>query len=168
MKRKEGGTLSVVELQQVTDVNIPDASIVYSTSWQASHKGIVSDEYLATHTPKFKMKFLDEEIDSSCTEVYLLRDNNIPVGIISLNVEIGEIKSIYIAPEFWGKGYGKYMLNFAVSRLNRFQTIFLIVMNKNSGARKFYENYGFVYSGDEKILSIETGLSEMKYFYITK
>ena len=26
----------------------------------------------------------------------------------------------------------------------------------------------FVYSGDEKILSIETGLSEMKYFYITK
>jgi len=32
MKRKEGGTLSVVELQQVTDVNIADASIVYSTS----------------------------------------------------------------------------------------------------------------------------------------
>lgn len=152
-------------IKRINAEDLADAAMVYSKAWQASHKGIVDDDYLAVHSPAYKQEVLEVEGNKACNEIYLLRDDGIPVGIIILDIELVEIKSLYISPEYWGKGYGKVFLDFTVDRLKCFETIFLTVMNKNARARRFYEKYGFVNTGEEKILSVDKGISELKYVY---
>lgn len=54
----------------------------------------------------------------------------------------GEIISIYLLPEYIGKGYGKSLLEKAIEKLKAmgFTTIFLWVLEDNHRARHFYKN----------------------------
>lgn len=156
-----------ITIKRINSADLADAAKVYSKAWQASHKGIVDDDYLAVHSTDYKQDELEIKGNKACNEIHLLRDNGIPVGIAILNIEQGEITSLYISPEYWGKGYGKVFLDFAADRLKHFDSIFLTVMNKNARARRFYEKYGFEYTGEEKILSVGKGISELKYIYAT-
>lgn len=58
----------------------------------------------------------------------------------------GEIVSIYFLPQYIGKGYGRFLLNAVVGKLEQlgFDDIFLWVLEENLRARKFYEKAGFI------------------------
>lgn len=58
---------------------------------------------------------------------------------------IGEIVSIYLLPEYIGKGWGKALLQRAVEELHKegYRDIFLWVLEENRNARGFYERMGF-------------------------
>lgn len=157
-----------MEIQIATEVNISDAGLVHSKSWQDSHKGIVEEKFLITRTPYRQTEYFKKEIQVYGNEVYILYDNELPIGVLSLNVPNGEIKSLYICPDNQGKGNGKDMLEYGINRLKEKKKIFLIVMNVNNKARKFYEKNGFLHSGKEKILSKEKGLSELEYIYCAR
>ena len=62
----------------------------------------------------------------------------------------GEIVSLYLLPEYMGKGYGKELLNFVTAELSAkgFQEIFLWVLEENNRARGLYERYGFLRAED--------------------
>ena len=64
--------------------------------------------------------------------------------------DCGEIISLYLLPEYMGKGYGKELLKTAISELSAqgFQEIFLWVLEENNRARHFYERYGFLKAAD--------------------
>ena len=57
----------------------------------------------------------------------------------------GEIVSIYLLPEYWGKGCGKRLFNAAVEQLESvgYRKLFLWVLESNQRARIFYEHMGF-------------------------
>lgn len=57
----------------------------------------------------------------------------------------GEIVSIYLLPEYWGKGCGKRLFNAAVEQLESmgYRKLFLWVLESNRRARAFYERMGF-------------------------
>ncbi len=63
--------------------------------------------------------------------------------------DLGEIISIYLLPQYIGKGYGKPLLDAAVGGLEQsgFDDIFLWVLEDNLRARRFYEKAGFTPSG---------------------
>ena len=80
----------------------------------------------------------------------------------------GEIISVYILPEYCGKGYGKQLLQAAVDGLIRmeYRDIFLWVLENNANARRFYESFGFVASGafsDDEIGGEK--VRELQYIY---
>ena len=64
--------------------------------------------------------------------------------------DCGEIISLYLLPEYMGKGYGKELLKTAISELSAqgFQEIFLWVLEENNRARHFYERCGFLKAAD--------------------
>lgn len=155
-------------IMRVNLENVDDAGYVHSVGWQASHKGIVSEKFLATYTQEQQTNYFKNEIKLKDIEVYLLYEINKPVGIINIDVGKGEIKQLYVLPDYWGKGQGKKLLEYAIERLNIFNTIFLVVMNINIQARRFYEKNGFKFYGEEKMLSASKGITEMKYIYNRK
>lgn len=69
-------------------------------------------------------------------------------------------------PSEFRKGYGRELLNLAVKEVSKYNNPFVIVLNINKRAIYLYEKYGFSYSGEEKVLSIDKGISELKYKYI--
>lgn len=152
-------------IKSVTKTNIIVAGNVYSKSWQASHKGIVSDESLALRTPERQVQVLLQEMKKG-NDIYIYYKDDLAVGILNLSIYNNEIVSLYLIPEFWGKGYAQQLLEFGIQQLKQDKQIFLIVMNLNLRARRFYEKNGFIFSGEEKVLSIEKGISELKYIYI--
>ncbi|WP_330405892.1 GNAT family N-acetyltransferase [Faecalicatena contorta] len=58
---------------------------------------------------------------------------------------MGEIISIYLLPEYLGKGYGKQLLQAAIDDLIQmgYKDIFLYVLEANAKTRRFYERFGF-------------------------
>lgn len=62
----------------------------------------------------------------------------------------GEVISIYFLPDYMGKGYGGKLLDVVMKELKKqgFTEVFLWVMEENSRARAFYENYGFKCTDD--------------------
>lgn len=80
----------------------------------------------------------------------------------------GEIISIYLLPDYLGKGYGKILLQAAISELEKmgYKNIFLWVLRENIRARCFYERFGF--SRTDDYLDDNIGgkeLQEIRYIY---
>ena len=153
-----------MRIESINKYNLEVASIIFSESWQYSHKEIVTEEFRLSFTPERQKNKLKQHMQKG-HNCFIGFDNQEAVGILILDYDANEIISIYISPDSLYQGYGSQMITFALSELNNEVEIKLIVMNTNEYARKFYEKNGFKFSGKTKILSIEKGLSEMTYLY---
>lgn len=162
----------MINIVKVTEETVSELGRVHALAWQSSHKGIVSEEFLYSFTPERQTKFFQDEMKDESKSFYLAYLDDRPIGMISLNIcpdgeaeDVGEIISIYLLPEYQRNGYGKQMIDFGIDvlRQNKKQFTFLWMMNINQKAKNFYEKCGFAYSGCEKMLSVEKGISEMKY-----
>ena len=74
--------------------------------------------------------------------------------------------SIYMLPEYTGKGYGKMLLMEAskVLKYYGFNEIFLWVLEDNKNARQFYESQGFTLADGTLELTIcGKPLKEVRY-----
>lgn len=74
--------------------------------------------------------------------------------------------SLYLLPEYMGKGYGKRLLETAVKELGKlgYAEVFLWVLEENKRARRFYERFGFSPAGG--FMDTEIGgrtLREVRY-----
>lgn len=75
---------------------------------------------------------------------------------IEKDEESGEVISIYLLPEYIGKGYGKIIMDTVINELRKecYKKVFLWVLVENKKARHFYENYGFEACEDYKEVKI--------------
>jgi RimJ/RimL family protein N-acetyltransferase len=76
-----------------------------------------------------------------------------------------EIYSIYLLPEYLGKGFGKSAMDFVnlFAKNNGYIKITLWVLEENYRARRFYEKCGYAFDGTEKELFIGKLLKEIRY-----
>ena len=153
-----------MRIESINQSNIGIASIIFSESWQYSHKEIVSEEFCLSFTPKRQKNELLKHILKGYHCFVGIYNQN-AVGILILDYGRNELISIYISPDSLYKGYGSQLITFALDKLDGEREINLIVMNVNKSARKFYEKNGFQFMGKAKILSAERDLSEMTYVY---
>jgi len=146
-------------------------SNVYEESWKYAYKGIVPQDYLDC-IPKGQWASHIEQADRK--NLVMLRDGIIigTSGFGKSRIEemngFGEIISLYFLPEYMGKGYGRLLLQSAVSELRKmgFDKVFLWVLEENQNARYFYEKCGFVQT--KRYLFSEIGgkeLKEVQYCY---
>ncbi len=125
-----------------------EISRIYEASWKYAYKNIVPQEYLDA-IPEGKWVPV---LDTPGWQTLICIDDGKYVGTSSFSKsrfdnysECGEIISIYLLPEYMGKGYGKKLFETTVAELTRqgFKEIFLWTLEDNDIAKNFYKNRGF-------------------------
>lgn len=77
--------------------------------------------------------------DISDGNVYLLEDDNNIVGTVTINND--EINRLYVLPEYQGKGYGSFLIEFAEKKIS--ENYNEINLCASFPAKKFYSNRGY-------------------------
>lgn len=130
-----------------------EISRVYEESWKFSYKGIVPQSYLDS-IPEGQWASM---VDSPGRNTLLCIEDGKIVGTTSFSrsrfeqfAGWGEIISIYLLPDYMGRGYGRALLEAAVDELKKmgYADVFLWVLEENSRARRFYEKMGFTLTDD--------------------
>ena len=130
-----------------------EVSRIYEESWKTAYRDIVPQAYLdgipAGHWA--------EALDRAGWDTLVLTEGERLIGTSSVCASrwpdwagFGEVVSLYLLPEFMGRGCGKALLAAAVNRLagQGFQEVLLWVLEENRRARRFYERAGFAAPGD--------------------
>lgn len=161
-----------MEIRKVTPSDDFNAiSCIYASSWRAAYKDIVPREYLDGLSDTHWSDTL-----SSCSwDSFVAVIDGKYVGTTSVSPARdeamsgwGEIISIYLLPEYIGKGLGKRLLDTAVSELTKMGCvkIYLWVLEDNIKARIFYEKNGFMASPDKILINVGgRDLTEIRYIY---
>ena len=103
---------------------------------------------------------------------YYAEHNGAMIGRLFINksrdedkADSGEIGAMYLLSEYWGKGYGREMMDFSLAELKRMghDEVLLWVLEANNRARRFYEKCGFSFDGAKKEIKIDTLHAHMRY-----
>lgn len=148
-----------------------EISRVYEESWKFAYKGIVPQSYLDS-IPEGRWA---SKVDSLDRKTLVCVESGKIIGTTSFSKsrfaqfsDWGEIISIYLLPNYMGRGYGKALLDAAVAELKTmdYKNVFLWVLEENSRARKFYEKMGFTLADDYLDDNIGgKNLREIRYIY---
>ena len=140
----------------------PALGNVVVTTWRKAYKNIVPDEFLDNmSSEKRAQRFIHDLTNPSDFpyHFYVAEKDGCVIGFLSIGDYdgvvgscIGEIGAIYLLPDFWGCGFGKQMMIFAIEALREagYKEIRLWVFEENARTRRFYEDAGFKYTGLKK------------------
>ena len=154
---------------QIRTAALEDAEAVgkvHSAAWKSAYRGIFPDEYIDEDTAaKRTEEFLDSIKDEKCT-YYLLTESEKTAGIVKTREDNNflEIESIYILDEYRGKGFGSRFIDYIRGAASNGR-ISLWVLETNLPARHFYENNGFVMTGDFRLINRGVKLKQVRYEY---
>ena len=149
-------------------------SKVYEESWKYAYKGIMPQHYLDS-IPEGRWV---QNIDNPMWKTLVCIDNDRIVGTSSFCKPRfeqfngwEEVISMYLLPQYMGKGYGKILMESAISELKKqgHEKIFLWVLEENIRARQFYEQFGFSITADFMEDNIGgKDLREIRYIYLVR
>ncbi|TMV53085.1 GNAT family N-acetyltransferase [Paenibacillus mesophilus] len=152
-----------------------DLGRVHSEAYRSAYKGIIPDHYLMRVTADTRETYYRETLGNGCEKIAILMENQAAAGVLvvgecrddDLDASYGEISSIYMIEDVWGKGYGKAFLGWGMERLKElgYSNVSLWVLEENKRARNFYERFGFWRDGAEKTITRGTRLVQMRYIY---
>ena len=112
---------------------------VWERSVLATHKFLNPSDFE-------EIKALVQAIDFNLFEVYCLLDADKVFGLIG--VADKKIEMLFLLPEYFGSGYGKMLVTFAVQQLGANK---VDVNEQNTNATNFYKHLGFeTYERSEK------------------
>jgi len=154
-----------------------DYAVNHIACWQDAYKGIISDDYLESMPAQLEKRTewnrqtLSEPGD--CEYLCVTYDGEMIGRLVyskcrdedKAETNSGEIHAIYLLADYWDKGYGKQMMDFAIRELNQagYKEVVVWVLENNNRAKLFYENYGFVLDGTSKEIEIGETLIEVRY-----
>lgn len=142
-----------MEIRYITKEDNPlEISKIYESSWKFAYRDMIPQNYLDS-IPAGRWA---DRIHSTGQSNLVLIENGMMIGTASFGksrwkkyIDYGEIISIYLLPDFIGKGYGRLLIHKCVEELNQcgYHKVLLWVLAENGRARKFYEKTGFIDSG---------------------
>ncbi len=163
---------------QTRKADVNDAKVmaqIHAESWKVAYRGFVPDSYLDELSADRWNSIFAESLRQQTMSARLLVDGEKPIGCAfygrsrdELYSDYGEIVSLYLLPNYIGKGYGRILIKAVQQELQDegFPKYFLWVLEENKQARKFYEKCGF--SCNEEKHYIEVGgktLCTVRYIY---
>jgi ribosomal protein S18 acetylase RimI-like enzyme len=103
-------------------------------------------------------------LEDPLSEVYLLRDRNIPVGFVMIKLKgafTGYLQTIAIDEKYRGQGIGEAVIKFIEELIfNSFSNVYICASSFNLGAQRLYERLGYEKIGVLKDL-VERGYNEI-------
>lgn len=149
-----------------------DYAYVLCESWKAAYKDIITPYEMKKNTDiEARARFFEKMIPSGNAVYLIARDGDTACGICALSSSrdddmcgAGEVIAIYALPEYWGRGVGKKLMDSAIDalRADGFESVMLWAFEENTRARRFYERYGFSFSGTYKDSGF-TNAKEVRY-----
>ena len=142
-----------------------EAARLYVRSWQAGYKGLLPQYYLDLLSPE-RWKDSFEGLPGS----FVLTEGGVIAGHSCARPAAdekmpgwGEVHTLYVLPEYWGRGFGTALLDNSVRWLKNqgFDRIYLWALEGNVRARRLYEKYGFTPTTD--MLLCQVGNAEVTY-----
>jgi len=147
----------------------------YIACWQSAYRGMIPDEYLDNMSAELEQrteKCREVLTDPGDHEFYCAEYEGRMIGRLVFGRSrdedkpgAGEIAAIYLIKEFWDKGYGGELLDFALETLKDkgFNEVLLWVLEANGRARRFYEKHHFVFDGAKKEMELGKPLTTVRY-----
>lgn len=132
-----------------------DICRVYALSWKTAYRGMIPDDYLDALSETKWTSHLSKDSD----RLLLAIDHDKIVGVSTYSAARdsamagwGEIISLYLLPSYYRKGIGTKLLKAAIKELTDigYRQLYLWVLEDNRSARSFYEQNGFIFSGDRQ------------------
>jgi GNAT superfamily N-acetyltransferase len=148
-----------VSIRPATIDDAGASAAILCRTWQSAFMNILSPEELARGTDINARVAMFRLILSSGGGYYIAYYDNAPCGILSFGKsrdtdksDAAEIISVYTLENYWGKGVGTAMIEFALTELDHrgYRQVLLWVFEKNERARRFYEKMGFTPEGARK------------------
>jgi ribosomal protein S18 acetylase RimI-like enzyme len=163
-----------MNIRRAQESDAPSLAKVHVDSWHAAYRGLVPDSVLQGFTYQSRTEHFRQSLAADSEETYLVEENGNVMGFLvlgacrdsDLNVDCtGEIWGIYISPDCWRKGLGKRLLEEAQSLLKSrgYEEAVLWVLERNQGARRFYEAMGFRLDGGAKDVNLGIPLKAIRY-----
>lgn len=163
-----------MKLRRATAIDAPALAKVHVSSWREAYAGIVPSSHLRDFTVEFREESFRESLASGAEETYVAEHSRTVVGFLTLggcrdldvvSCTTGEIWGIYVSPEWWRKGIGRYLCEQGEAILSSrgYLCVKLWVLESNDQARAFYEAMGFECDGAIKQVNIGATLSVIRY-----
>ena len=143
-----------MRIVKVTEENLAQAGFIHSESWQESHRGFCSAEFVERHSPEAQTEYLRREMAAG-KQVWMLIDK-FPVGIVSVQESL--IENLYVLPGQQRKGYGSRLLDYAIRQSEGNPSLW--ILDNNMDALRLYERKGFRLTG--KKLKLTEQLYELE------
>ena len=133
---------------------------IYVQSWKTAYRGIVPQDFLDKLDGNGWADFLRE---GQCESYVVIKGNRRYMGTASVcpareksMTGWGELVSLYLLPEAFGKGYAEPLFCAAMRGLLQmgYEEAYLWVLEENLRAQRFYEKQGFRKNGDRMEIAV--------------
>lgn len=134
-----------------TEAEMDEKGYVHWKAWHETYSGLMPDEYLEKITEE-KCTAMAHRFPKN---TLLLKVNNRVVGFACYRIseapnEANELMALYLLKEYHGRKMGYALANAVFENLPMERKTFLWVLKGNDRAIRFYERYGFSFTGEEK------------------
>ncbi len=145
---------------------------VHVSAWQVAYRGLMPDELLDGLDAAARAEMWRERLETGEAVPLVVEDEDGEVvGVAHVGPDRqqpmwGELWMINLAPEAWGKGLGRALLEAATEALRTqgYSEAVLWVLDGNARARRFYEAAGWQIDGTAKREDVGgTVVTEVRY-----
>jgi len=163
-----------VKLRRAAPTDAPALAIAHVAAWQQAYPGIVPESHLQGFTVERRTKCFRQSLANGAEETYVAEHDVQVVGFLTLGdcrdadgdvQTVGEIWGIYLLPEFWRKGIGRFLCEQAEAMLvsRGRSSAMLWVLEANGQAKRFYEAMGFEADGATKQVNLGAPIKAIRY-----
>ena len=138
-----------------------DMAEVHSRSYEAAYKNILPMEFIKAKNAA-RLDLYQRIITNENNSQYVIQADGKTVGIMGIDSpkdddaddSYYELGTIYLHPDYFHKGIGTQVVNFAFVQAQKLGKKFMNVwvFAENANSIKFYEKCGFIADGKSKIL----------------
>ena len=147
-----------MNIRRMEPCDADEVARLYVKSWQAGYKGLLPQYYLDLLSPdRWKDKFAGLPGSFVLTEGGVIAGHSCARPAADERMPgWGEVHTLYVLPEYWGKGFGTALLDNSVKWLEQqgFDRIYLWALDTNARARRLYEKYGFTATSDALLCQV--------------
>lgn len=152
---------------EIVRAGINDAEVVglvHSTAWKQAYENVFPMEYLYSDTPAIRTQEFLESCNNKDVFYYLLYEAELAVGVVKVMkcLDRYEILSFYILEEHRGKGFSKQVVIY-LNELLGGEKMQLWVLEDNIKARRFYEDNGFINTGNTRVICRGNSYVQIQY-----
>jgi ribosomal protein S18 acetylase RimI-like enzyme len=148
-----------VILRNAETTDISAISALFLRCWKDSYANVLSQAVRDSMTEEASIKLWSNSLGVNPErETILGIEGDVLVGFFRIGPDKndstrGHLFSLYVDPELAGRGFGTKLLQNAVAliRSKGFVEMTLWVFEENTTARSFYEKFGFIPTGENKI-----------------